>query len=234
MADISLIRHQMIFDPAKHNPQIHIIGAGATGSRLWLALVELGLTNIHIYDFDEVEAHNLANQVYMANHVGMAKVSALKEYYSMKTDRPAPDSMTFNQERIEPGGNPERFPGILFLLTDTMASRKEIFDSYVDPIAGNMTTSLMIETRMASSYGDVKVINPFDPVQVKQWRGSLISDNDAEVSACGSSISVGPTASIIANFAVWQMIHALTNEKALDPSINLHLKPMMLSTEEAA
>lgn len=225
MTDISVIRHQMIFDPSKNNVPVHIIGAGATGSRLWLALVELGLTNIHVYDFDEVESHNLANQIFLIEDVGTPKVEALRKYYRRKTGENAPDTMTFNNWKVTGETmKPDVLKGVVFLLTDTMDSRRDIFDNCVT----GSQTFVMIETRMASSYGDVKTVNPFDPEQVTAWLDSLSTDDDTEVSACGSSISVGPTASIIANLAVWQMIHALTNPEAVDPNIHLHLKPLML------
>jgi len=226
MADISLIRHQEIFDPNKNNVPVHIIGVGATGSRLWLSLVELGMTNIHVYDYDDVEAHNLANQVYLKDDVGTSKVRALKKYYQRKTGETPPDSMHFHNVKVEKDSGAGPFDGVVFLLTDTMASRKEIFENCI----ANSDTFVMIETRMASSYGDIKTVNPFDKKQVTEWFNSLSTDEDTEVSACGSSISVGPTAAIIANIAVWQMIHALTNPEAVDPSINLHLKPMMMTT----
>jgi molybdopterin/thiamine biosynthesis adenylyltransferase len=226
MSELSLIRHLSIFNPTKNNIPVHIIGAGATGSRLWLALVELGLTNISIYDFDNVEAHNLANQIYLHDDIGKPKVEALQDYYKAKTGREPMNSFKFiNQEVNAENFNKEDFNGVVFILTDTMSSRKDIFENLIQ---GSQTFA-MIETRMSSSFGDVKTVNPFDETQSQEWLDSLISDDDAEVSACGSSISVGPTASIIANLAVWQFIHTLTNPEALDANINLHLKPLMLS-----
>jgi molybdopterin/thiamine biosynthesis adenylyltransferase len=229
MSDLSIIRHQAIFDVTKNNPPIHIIGAGATGSRLWLSLVELGLTNISVYDFDHVEAHNLANQIYFKEDIGKPKVFALAHYYQRKTGHKPPAGFNFVNTKIE-AKDEHSFPGIVFLLTDTMASRKEIFYGCIL----DKETFLMIETRMASSYGDVNVVNPFDPQQCDRWVNSLVDDDaeTTEVSACGSSISVGPTASIIANMAVWQMILFLTDPAAMDPVTNIHLKPLMLTLEK--
>jgi len=45
--------------------RVDIIGAGATGSHVVMLLAILGFTNIHVWDFDRVEAHNLANQSFM-------------------------------------------------------------------------------------------------------------------------------------------------------------------------
>lgn len=228
MAHINTMRHQQVFDAHKQNPIVTIIGAGATGSRIWLSLVELGLTNITIYDFDHIESHNLPNQIFLHSQIGMPKVEGLREYYKLKTGQEAPESMRFINEEI----TDQDIDGIVFLLTDTMTSRKTIFENCIQPHPGR-NVPLMIETRMASSYGDVNTVNPWDENECKQWLDSLIDDDEAEASACGASITVGPTASIIANLAVWQFIHFMTNPVAQDPAISIHLKPMMLTLEAA-
>lgn len=231
MPDISLVRHQMIFDPTEFaNLPIHIIGAGATGSRVWLALVELGLTKIHTYDFDRVEPHNLANQIYLNEDIGQYKVHALKRYYKRKTGEQAPIEMGFHSIRVgSEFFTNDALPGIVFLLTDTMASRREIFNNVIRQRSPNNKTVYMIETRMASSYGNIFGVNPFDPAEAEYWLSTLVDDDaeTTEVSACGASISVGPTASIIANMAVWQMIMFLNDPVAATTQISMFCKPMM-------
>ncbi len=230
MPTISPVRHLSVFNPIQNNKiPIHIIGMGATGSRIFQGLIELGLTNIKCYDFDIVEEHNLANQIYWKKQVGLPKVEAAKEYYKLKTGENAPPEMIFHFQKVNIANFPiTQFKGIVFLLTDTMASRKEIMDDFLMP----NDVTLVIETRMASSYGDIRLINPKDPHQVTDWYNSLIHDDDAEMSPCGTSISMGATASIIASMAIWQMIHVLTDPLAQDPIINLHLKPLTLSRTE--
>lgn len=224
MADILLTRHLSIFDPAPHKKiPVHIIGVGATGSRVFMALVELGVTNIHVHDFDIVEAHNLANQIYNASDVGKLKVDACKDAYKLKTGQEPPASMTFNSGAV-PNDN-VKIEGIVFLLTDTMASRREIYNSCLKK---NEDIFCVIETRMASSYGNILVFEPFIGKQGDKWEATLTDDAVAEVSACGTSISVGVTASIIANMAVWQFIHYLTDAAAVDTYSNIYLKPFVL------
>ena len=94
----------------------------------------------------------------------------------------------------------------------------------------------MIETRMGSNYGQIFCINPFDPKEADAWKDTLLDDDDPtlEVSACGTSISVGPTAKTIANLAVWQMINFLTDPLAMAKRTNMFLKPTMVATEEIA
>ena len=224
MSHLSLVRHQEIFNPKLHNPPIVIIGAGATGSRLWLSLVELGLTDIAIYDFDVVEEHNLANQIYLKHHVGMPKVAALRDYYELKTGNKAPESLRFYEQRVD--RNTSDLAGVLFLLTDTMASRKEIFDHCTSAVG------YMIETRMASAYGNIFTVNMCDQEQRSKWRGTLLDDDDPniEVSACGSSISVGCTASLIANMAVWSFIQLFTMPEVVSDRVDAYFKPFLMAS----
>ncbi len=233
MQHLNTTRHRSVFDATQFQGlPIHIIGCGATGSRIGLSLIELGLRNLHFYDFDIVESHNLCNQVFTSADIGSSKIEAMKRVYCEKTgNTEAPDIMTFNPIKVckEPEIDID-LTGIVFLLVDTMAARREIWEEF---ISGKDTIPLVIETRMASSYGDINLINPLDPDQESTWLDSLIDDDAAEVSPCGASISVGPTANIIANMAVWQFMHFLTNPEAMDIHTTIHLKPLMLSTGES-
>jgi molybdopterin/thiamine biosynthesis adenylyltransferase len=226
MAQISTIRHQSIFDPIKYGKlPISIIGVGATGSRVFASLVELGCTNINLFDFDKVESHNLANQLYIYDDIGSLKVVACADWYKQKTSYDAPDTMRFTADRVP---NEHTAPtGYVFLLTDTMASRREIAEAC---FRNNGAVLHVFETRMASSYGNVFNFNPaFD---LDKWLATLTNDDEAEVSPCGTSISVGPTASIIANLAVWQFMTLLTDPALLEPRMNVFLNPPILATEK--
>lgn len=222
MAEISIRRHQSIFDPSKHRNPIHIIGVGATGSRVFQSLVELGCTNIHCYDFDTVEPHNLANQAFCYADIGKKKVQACRDLYMHKTGaaEPAKD-MRFFDEKV-PFKQMPMLEGTVFLLTDSMESRKEI---YLNCLKDNPLIHHVIETRMASTHGNVFSFTPGDAAASATWFDSLIDDGVAELSPCGQPLSVGPTASIIANLAVWQYITLHTDEKAVMKQIDIYLKP---------
>ncbi len=222
---ISIRRHQEIFDPSKYRGPITIIGAGATGSRVFAALAELGLTNITVYDFDKVEAHNLANQLFINHDIGQMKVSGLFDWYQRKmgVDLP-PEEMKFIADKVT---EDTQLKGVVFLLTDTMESRREIFERCIQ---GNTDIPTVIETRMAATHGNVFTFNPHEKGQA--WLDTLIDDDDAETSACGSTLSVGTTASVIANLAVWQFMHLKTDPLAVDEVVNVFLKPFILTTEK--
>jgi len=223
---ISLIRHQEIFNPVHHQLPVSIIGAGATGSRVFEALIKLGVDDLTVYDFDTVEPHNLANQLYGQHHVGIPKVQALAEWYTSYIEEQIPDSIRFINRRVPDAQAPLK--GVVFLLTDTMESRREIFNAELDM---NPEIMYVIETRMASSYGNILSFNPNNPLEGERWLATLIDDDEAEVSACGASISVGPTASVIANWAVWQYI-LLCRGEPLDARLNLNLQVAVLGAEK--
>lgn len=225
---LSIVRHQSIFDPNDFKSQkITIIGAGATGSRVFASLVDLGITNIDVLDFDTVESHNLANQIYLSKHIGLSKVEALKDYYYIKTGSYAPDTMRFFNERVTGISGIEPF-SFVYLLTDTMSSRKWITESIFESIdLKEIGPIAIVETRMGPNYGELYFFDPWSIKDREEWTATLFDDDDYPdvVSPCGTSISVGPTANLIANAAVWQMINMLQNNKFTLPPQQIYTSP---------
>lgn len=194
---IDTIRHFDVFRPTDFLDQrIDIIGAGATGSRIALSLAKLGITNIHIWDFDNVEAHNIANQAYGNADIGKPKVEALKELIFTQTGI----EVTTHNERVD---GSQRLGDVVFILTDTMSSRKEIWEK---ALRYKPYVKFVVETRMGKNAGRIYAVNPSAPTEVEGWEASLYEDGVAEVSACGATISIGPTAEIVSGFAVWQFL----------------------------
>ena len=67
------------FDPVKVRGKCHIIGCGSVGSTVAENLARLGVTNFVLYDFDIVEPHNLANQMFVQSDVKKPKVGIVGE-----------------------------------------------------------------------------------------------------------------------------------------------------------
>ena len=199
---LSTIRHDSIFDRSKALP-VTIIGVGATGSRVFASLVELGCTDIHLIDPDVVEPHNLANQLFCNDDIGKYKAEACFDWYHWKlgTDR-TPKNLTVTIGYAPQDVAAGTMRGVVFLLTDTMSSRRAIGQA----LAAEYGVVRVIETRMASSYGDVYAFDPLNVAALEAWTATLTDDAVAEVSACGAGISVGPTAAVLANLAVWEYI----------------------------
>lgn len=185
-----------LFSPEKFgDKEVHVVGVGATGSYVALLLAKMGVRNIHVWDFDDVESHNLPNQVYRLKDVGRAKVDALKEIISEATGT----EISAHNQAVT-GGTALR--GIVFLLVDSMNVRKEIWSG---SLKFKLPVELMVETRMAIDNGRVYAIRPSRPADIKLWEGTLYSDEEAEESPC-TARSIAPTVAYIASLAVWKLI----------------------------
>lgn len=197
MNNLNTTRHDLVFSAtAFGDKRIDVIGAGATGSRIALSLAKLGVSNLHVWDFDSVESHNIANQAFRLQDIGKLKVEALAEIVKELTGI----SIVQHNEMVD---GSQKLGEIVFVLTDTMASRKEIFEK---GLKLKPWTKVFFETRMGVSDYRIYSINPLKPAEYKAYDGTLYADEAAEVSACGSKISVGPTAEAVSAAAVWQFI----------------------------
>lgn len=217
MASVDYLRQLSILDPYDFNHKVTVIGAGATGSFVTLLLAQMGIEDITVWDFDKVEDHNLPNQMFFLEHIGMSKVEALKDVICKKT------GININIKNEKVVDQKEVNAKYVFLLTDTMESRKEIFNNI---LKGSMITDLVIETRMDADNGRIYAFNPNSPSQCKEWENTLYSDDEASESLCGASVSIAPTVSLLSSLAVWKLIHHFdvvygenkTKEKGKDES----------------
>ena len=57
------------FDATKYDYPYHVIGCGAIGSHVCEELARLGISNVHLYDFDTVSSHNITNQMFKTNDI---------------------------------------------------------------------------------------------------------------------------------------------------------------------
>jgi molybdopterin/thiamine biosynthesis adenylyltransferase len=204
-------RHADLFDPYKFTTPVTIIGAGATGSWLALALAKLGITNIHVWDFDTVEEHNVPNQFYHIHDASKAdmeqgvmapqsKVHCLKQNVNLFTGT----EIKINYEAFVD----QRLSGIVFLMVDSMEARKSIFDA---SIKMKSAVKLLVEPRMGLSEGRIYNVNPMNLEHIRRYEDCWYSDADAEVSACGTSQTVITTAMSVASMCARQLINFHNN-----------------------
>jgi len=220
---IEALRHLEVFSPTEFGERrIDVVGLGATGSRIMMSLAKLGLVNLHGWDHDTVEEHNIANQIYGLGDVGKLKVDAAFEHIKGET-------ATEIIKHAEEVNGSQGLGEIVFLLTDTMASRKAIWDN---ALKFKLHVKLVIETRMDADNGRVYTINPSQLEHVKQYEETLYTDEVAATSACGAATTVGPTAELISGFAVWQMIRWFNIQQgkgdALDNEFIFSVRPYQM------
>lgn len=216
MLDIQ--RHRSVFDPNDLTENVHVIGCGATGSRIAVELAKLGIKNIHLWDDDIIEAHNIANQAYSMDDIDLNKVDTLQDIMDVHSSI----TPTTHFEKV----TNQRLTGIVFLLVDTMAARKEIWENC---IKFKPHVKLMIETRMGADSLRVYAINPLNFEHVNFWEGTLCDDEEAVASACGARTTVGATAAVISGLAVWELIKYQRSEfVGSELIIGLRPEPIML------
>jgi hypothetical protein len=224
---IDPLRHLSVFQPhAFGQRRVDVIGVGATGSRIALSLAKLGIENIHAWDHDTVEEHNIPNQIFDQGDIGKLKVVALAEKIVAATGT----AIVAHDERVD---GSQKLGEIVFLLTDTMESRKEIWEK---GLRLNIVTQLMVETRMDADNGRIYALNPNRLAHIDAWESTLYPSSEAPVSACGASVSVGPTAEIISGMAVWQLIRWAAIEAGgkgeLDNEILFGVSPSILIAQK--
>lgn len=105
---------------------IQIIGCGAIGSHVAEQLTRLGCDNIHLWDFDTVEAKNVANQMFLDSDIGSRKVDAVEAM--MKAINPQ-INVTKHPKGIMP---PYIVNGHIFLCVDNIDLRREIITANVN------------------------------------------------------------------------------------------------------
>lgn len=211
---LDIRRHQELFDAERFESNVHIIGAGATGSWLALMLAKMGIDGkqIHVWDFDVIEEHNVPNQSYALSSVGVKKVNQLAAdiFDQVGTEIHAHDGEFSNQ----------RLNGYVFMMIDTMSGRKAIWEQAV-----KMKTAIKLytEPRMGLDMGRIYNVTPTDLTHARQYEDTFYSDEEAEVSACGASQTVITTAMSVASYCARQLINHHAGEE-LDNEILLDLK----------
>lgn len=210
-------RQLELYDADNRQDSVYVIGAGATGSWLTLILGKLGVYHISVIDYDVIEEHNLPNQFFKNNQVGMFKVNALQknmdDYYS-KTDRrinrqvaaigtpPNENTSSISFDRVNDVIQRDINNGrqvTLFCLVDSMTARKEILEGLLSEGCNNIR---FIETRMGLTGYRIYDIDLSNDKEIEKYKETLYSDEEAEVSACGTSQSIVSTAMQCASHAV--------------------------------
>ena len=165
---VSYLRQLDIIDPERFTGRIRIIGCGGIGSPTAIILAKMGLKRFVLIDYDTVEPHNLPNQFYPVEAVGMLKVEAL-----------AIQMLQFNPD-VEVETVPERFTDdfrwpqpapreIVIVATDSLKSRACVWGR----CKNKPHIELFLDARMAAEQFEVHVMRPSDPEDRRQYEATL-------------------------------------------------------------
>jgi molybdopterin/thiamine biosynthesis adenylyltransferase len=185
LRQLDLVRREALEIP------IHLIGCGGIGSCVALALGKLGCPQLHLYDDDRVEDHNVPNQLFRTSDVGRPKVDALAEILEAFTGlRPQAHRRRVQDERLR---------GIVVSGVDSMATRMAIWQKVVRHRAG---IALYLDGRLGAEVCRLYAIRPADPDDIRAYERSLYDDSQAEPLSCtaGAIIYTGlAMASLVAD-----------------------------------
>lgn len=200
---MDLSKSYEFFKPEMCRERIHIIGCGAIGSTVAENLARFGLTKLTLYDFDRVETHNIANQIFTQDDIGKMKVDAVAEYL-LKINPEMKDGLVLAHE----GYTNQRLSGYAFLCVDNIDLRRSIAKSCV----GNPYIKGMFDFRMRLTDAQHYAAAWRDDDMVEAFLNSMeFSHADAKeatpVSACNITLSVVPTVRMIVAAGVSNFIN---------------------------
>lgn len=177
---------------------IHILGAGSVGSAVAEGLARCGVTNITLWDFDNVESHNIVNQMFRMKDVGRPKVEALKDIL-VEINPDCEEAV-----KLQPNGwNGEMLSGIIFLAVDSIELRKKFVEQHFNnPF---IKAVFDVRTLLTGAQGRCAVWNSVKSRQVL-LDSMQFSDQEAEesvpVSACGTVLGVVTTVRLISSLII--------------------------------
>jgi len=200
---MNLAKSYEFFKPEDCTSRIHIIGCGAIGSHIAEQLVRYGLTKITLYDFDTVESHNIANQIFTQDDIGKTKVRALADYLVKINPEVAQDL-----KLQENGYTGQKLSGYVFLAVDNIDLRREIAEAY----RGNQFIKGMFDFRMrltdaqhyAAAWDDQKMVDAF--IASMQFSREE-AQAETPVSACNMTLSVCSTVKAVVSLGVANFIN---------------------------
>ena len=217
---MNLNKSRDFFNPDTLDKPIHIIGCGAVGSTIAENLARLGIKELHLWDFDSVEEHNLANQMFQIKHLHMLKTNAVEDICKNIN----PDIVIIKHEAY----TDESLSGYIFICPDSIKVRRQILENNL----GNNNISGIFDGRMrltdaqhfASTWNTLE--------KRKQLLETMcFTDEEAKeatpVSACGTSLSVCFTVRCLVSLIVANFINTVLGNP-IQKMVTIDLKSFII------
>lgn len=193
---LDLSKSYDFFQPDKDDSMIHIVGCGSVGSTVAENLARCGVSRFTLWDFDDVEAHNIVNQMFRQQDIGRNKVDALKDIILEIN----PDANI----KLKPNGwNGEMMSGYIFLAVDSIDVRRKIVEQMFDSIYVKAIFDFRTLLESAQHYAA-----DWSVLQMKQnlLNSMQFSHDEAAeetpVSACGVTLGVATIVRLISALGV--------------------------------
>jgi hypothetical protein len=193
------------FDPVNVKGKCHIIGCGSVGSTVAALLARLGVTKFVLYDFDRVEAHNLANQMFIHKDIKTEKVDAVKRIITEINPDAEPTI-----EICREGYNDQKLNGYVFLCVDNIDLRREICQknrlNRMIKAVFDFRTRLEDAQHYAANWADMKQVDNL----IKTMDFSHDEAHAATpVTACGTELGVAPTVWVVCSLGVCNFMNLI-------------------------
>jgi len=193
---VSFLRQLDIFNPETFQHLCHVIGVGAIGSRVVELLARIGVPEVHAYDADIVQPHNVPTGAFYPEAVGSLKVTALGQQL-------AGFPQTLMTAHPEAAGEEARFPGVVFVCVDSMDVRRLLWQHCLrqQPIV-----PLMIEIRIGPQTGQIYTVNPLDLSHGENWEAASAYAGGFTASLPCTNQGSAPLMATVTGLAVNQLI----------------------------
>lgn len=193
------------FDPVNVKGKCHIIGCGSVGSTVAALLARLGVTKFVLYDFDRVEAHNIANQMFVHTDIKTEKVDAVKRIITEINPDAEPTI-----EICREGYNDQKLNGYVFLCVDNIDLRREICQKHrmnrMIKAVFDFRTRLEDAQHYAANWADMKQVDNL----IKTMDFSHDEAHAATpVTACGTELGVAPTVWVVCSLGVCNFMNLI-------------------------
>lgn len=198
---MNLNKSREFFDPEFVSKEdIHILGCGAVGSTIAENLTRMGVYELHLWDFDEVDEHNIANQMFLAHQIHHPKTEAVEEICKLIN----PDIIIHKHGKYED----ESLTGYLFLCFDSIKARRAVLESNI----GNNAIIAVFEGRMRLTDAQHFASNWTTLDKRRALLATMdFSDDEAKdstpISACGTTLSVVFTVRCLVSLMVANFAH---------------------------
>ena len=186
---MNLAKSFEFFNPDTCTERIHLIGCGSVGSTVAELLARFGLKNVSLYDFDVVEEHNLANQMFTTEDLYKPKAEQVyKRWIEINPDA-AKTVKVYGD-----GWNGQKLSGYIFLCVDNIDLRRRI----VEENKYNLNIKAMFDFRTALTEAQHYAADWGKKEDIKFLHDQMdFSHEEAEknvpVSACKVALCVMPT-----------------------------------------
>lgn len=211
-----------IADPKKLQTHITVVGAGAIGSHVVVALAKMGCGNISVWDPDVVEVHNKSNQLFLHDWyaedpedkttlrsydaLGKKKVHVLRETV---------ERLSGITIKAYPGRLSESaiVDGIVISGVDSMEARTSIWNKN---IKNSKDTLYYIDGRMGGQIGQLFHLNPNDTRSIQWYETKLPKDEDVSDLPC-TMRSICYT-----QFGMASIVSSIVRQILVDQGVTVH------------